>query len=268
MRVAVIGLAVLGLAGCAPEFPESGPGFSDYQSYAAEREAQLSGAPVAGAVPPQGFDPARVGAAIDAADGRTVAVPSAGVAPVQPGGAYGALVGGTVPPAGGFGATSAAPLSDAELFDPNRPRGDAPATIVATTSEMIGSSGAISDEQDFNAVSARETIESDAERIARNRANYQIVQPTALPERDGDTGPNIVEYAISTTNAVGEPIHRRSGIRLTSPESACARYRSPDLAQKAFLDSGGPQRDPKGLDPDGDGFACKWDPRPFRTALQ
>ena len=33
---------------------------------------------------------------------------------------------------------------------------------------------------------------------------------------------------------------------------------------KAFLEAGGPKRDRKGLDPDGDGFACAWDPRPFR----
>ena len=45
---------------------------------------------------------------------------------------------------------------------------------------------------------------------------------------------------------------------------ACARYGSPDLAQQAFLAAGGPDRDRRGLDPDGDGFACAWDPRPFR----
>ena len=41
-----------------------------------------------------------------------------------------------------------------------------------------------------------------------------------------------------------------------------------DVAQEAFLAQGGPQSDRKGLDPDGDGFACDWDPRPFRAALQ
>ena len=43
---------------------------------------------------------------------------------------------------------------------------------------------------------------------------------------------------------------------------------SSDLAQKAFLSRGGPERDILLLDPDGDGFACKWDPRPFRLAVQ
>ena len=33
------------------------------------------------------------------------------------------------------------------------------------------------------------------------------------------------------------------------------------------LPCGGPERDPRGLDPDGDGFACDWDPAPFRAAV-
>ena len=38
----------------------------------------------------------------------------------------------------------------------------------------------------------------------------------------------------------------------------------PDQAQQDFLAKGGPERDRMGVDPDGDGFACAWDPRPFR----
>ena len=188
------------------------------------------------------------------------APPQEAPGPVPQGNAYGALVGGS------GGALAA-----------DRPRGNAPAGIAETTSEMAGQAGSaaapgsagISDEQDFAAVSSRETIESDKERIARNKAQYQVVEPTALPERSGAAGgPNIVQYAINSRNAVGEQVYGRSSIRLGSPEAACRRYRSPDLAQEAFLKAGGPARDPKGLDPDGDGFACEWDPRPFRSALQ
>jgi hypothetical protein len=32
------------------------------------------------------------------------------------------------------------------------------------------------------------------------------------------------------------------------------------------LARGGPDKDPRGLDPDGDGFACGWDPAPFLLA--
>jgi hypothetical protein len=47
----------------------------------------------------------------------------------------------------------------------------------------------------------------------------------------------------------------------------CDRYRSKDEAQQDFLAKGGPERDAYGLDPDGDGYACGWDPRPFRLAV-
>ena len=125
----------------------------------------------------------------------------------------------------------------------------------------------LSDEQSFEAVAARETIESDAERLARQREAYEFVEPTAVPDRTQADGPNIVQYALSTTNAVGQPRYNRS---IFSGEGRaqriCARYASDDLAQEAFLAEGGPQRDRLGIDPDGDGFACGWDPAPFRRA--
>ena len=264
MRSAVLVAALAGLSACAPEQPGMGASFSSYgPSYAADREAQLTGAaprngtmaPM-GQMPAAGFDPARIDAAIDASEQAAGAPlsalsPSAAVAPLpQQAGSQGALIG------------------SADLFDPNRPRGNAPAGIAEEYGEMARVNGGISDEQDFDAVAGRETIESDAQRIARNRAQYVVVEPTALPQRTGSNGPNIVEYALNTSNGVGEQVYSRSSIRLTSPEAACKRYRSPDLAQEAFLKSGGPRRDPRGLDPDGDGFACAWDPRPFRAALQ
>jgi hypothetical protein len=126
---------------------------------------------------------------------------------------------------------------------------------------------AISDEQDFDAVARRQTIASDAARIAENRAAYVQVAPQPLPTRPVETGPNIVSYAVGTANAVGQSVHRRSGILAANRlERACGRYPSPDAAQAAFLERGGPERDRLGLDPDGDGFACGWDPAPFRRA--
>lgn len=141
------------------------------------------------------------------------------------------------------------------------------ATAAPVAAAPLRNNPGISDEQNFDAVSARETIESDAERLARLRAEYQVVQPEALPERAGGTGPNIVAFALSTTNAVGQPIYRRSGFRADARfQSACARYSSADEAQRAFLERGGPEEDRQGVDPDGDGFACYWDPSPFRAA--
>lgn len=134
------------------------------------------------------------------------------------------------------------------------------APIVVTTNNP-----GISDEQDFSVVSERESIESDRERLQAQRQTYEVIAPTALPQRSGSGGPNIVEYALGTTNLPGQPVYRRSSLRGGS-ERACAQFASPDLAQEAFLKAGGPDRDRKNLDPDGDGFACGWDPRPFRLA--
>ena len=155
-----------------------------------------------------------------------------------------------------------------------------PATIsappVAQTPEAIAQAGEpeapvdpnnpnISDEQDFDAVANRQSIESDAERLRRQAEAYEVIQPTALPSRGGAGGPNIVAFALSTRNGLGEKIYRRSALTTQARyQRNCAKYASADLAQEAFLRSGGPDRDRLGIDPDGDGFACAWDPRPFR----
>jgi hypothetical protein len=164
-------------------------------------------------------------------------------------------------------AAGAAPVAGVPVA--GAPLSAIPAAPVATTAVATPArdNPGISDEQNFEAVSARETIESDAERLARLSAEYQVVQPEALPERQGDTGPNIVAFALQTTNAVGQPVYRRSGFRADARfQSACARYTSADEAQRAFLERGGPEDDRMGVDPDGDGFACYWDPTPFRAA--
>ena len=132
---------------------------------------------------------------------------------------------------------------------------------------MTTNNPGISDEQDFSAVSSRESIESDAARLAAQREQYQVIEPTAVPSRSGAGGPNIVEYALSTSNVPGQAIYRRSALRLSDYNRNCVKYASSDLAQEAFLKAGGPEKDRLNLDPDGDGFACQWDPTPFRTAL-
>ncbi len=126
----------------------------------------------------------------------------------------------------------------------------------------------ISDEQDFSAVSSRESIESDRERLQAQRQNYKVIEPTAVPQRSGGSGPNIVAYAIETRNNPGDQLYRRTSLGGASRSArACAKFTSSDQAQEAFLAAGGPARDRRNLDPDGDGFACSWDPRPFRRAV-
>ena len=126
----------------------------------------------------------------------------------------------------------------------------------------------LSDENDFEAVSERQSIESDAERIENNRALYILVEPTSLPRRPGSKTPSIVEYAIKTTNPVGVQLYKRPFASETRFEWNCAKHTSQSAAQEAFLVKGGPKFDPNGLDPDGDGFACYWSPEPFRSILK
>ena len=138
-----------------------------------------------------------------------------------------------------------------------------PAQTATPTPRKTG----ISDEQDFDAVSGRESIESDKERLAKQRAQYIVIEPTDVPTGRSGKGAKVVEFALSTTNNVGQSVYSRSKILAQSRfVRNCLKYPSPDLAQAEFLQSGGPKKDRKGLDPDGDGFACSWDPEPFRNA--
>lgn len=94
------------------------------------------------------------------------------------------------------------------------------------------------------------------------RRQLVVFQPTNVPT---DGGVNVALFAKQTTNQIGQKIYDRSfGARISSA-GACGRYRSDDDAQRAFLAAGGPDRDPLGLDPDGDGFACDWNPAPYRA---
>ncbi|MFN7002601.1 MAG: hypothetical protein ACK4NW_04095 [Roseinatronobacter sp.] len=95
------------------------------------------------------------------------------------------------------------------------------------------------------------------------------VRVTEEELRQGAGGPNLFVYALSTQHNVGETRYNRSHpLRWRRWESACAQYPSQDLAQEAFLAAGGPVNDPNHMDPDGDGFACWWDPSPFRQAAR
>ncbi|MFT3975374.1 MAG: hypothetical protein QM699_18640 [Amaricoccus sp.] len=94
------------------------------------------------------------------------------------------------------------------------------------------------------------------------RRQLVVFQPTNVPS---ENGVNVALYAKQSTNRVGEKVYDRSVGARVSSIGACGHYRSDDDAQRAFLAAGGPDRDPNGLDPDGDGFACKWDPAPYRA---
>jgi len=233
-KTIILGVGLLALAACEQQVPNSGEGvgFNDYAQYEierAEREASLRGAPAAANTP--------------------VLPPAVGVSTSELA-AAGINTGPNTGP--NTGANTGANLSVDDTAD--------------VTAAPIGSNPDISDEQNFSAVASRESIESDAERRARQAAAYQLIEVTDLPDRSGNTGPNIVQYALQAPNDRGEPVFTRAGLSGEARfQRNCAAYRSPDDAQRDFLSRGGPQRDRLGIDPDGDGFACGWDPQAFRA---
>jgi len=236
------------LAACATQVPDSNPnsgvGFSDYDAFSTERarrDAELQ-AMRPRPVPDGQVIGAETLTVLEA--GRTIG----GQSPV--GGVGGSTVQGTL-------GTSTAPAAAA-----------APVAVETATLDAVPvtDNPNISDEQDFDAVASRESIESDAERIERNRETFQVVAPTAVPERTNTGRPNVVAFALATSHPVGTQVYRRSGSSIDRFNRECARYPSADRAQEAFLGAGGPQRDRRGMDPDGDGYACFWNPAPFRNA--
>ncbi|BAQ70228.1 hypothetical protein NHU_03084 [Rhodovulum sulfidophilum] len=215
MRAVTSAIAVLALAACNTQLPDSaaGDGFDSYADYSTHREGVLQGAVSA--------EP------ITAAPSQDVVTEVTG-----------------------------APISAVESSDGAEPPG-----------AQAESHAGISDEQSFAAVTSRETIASDRERLEQQREQYTVIPPEPLPPRPGGDGAGIIEYALSTTNPLGQQVYKRG--RAVAPETLarrCAKYGSDDHAQEAFLKNGGPERDRFGIDPDGDGFACYWDPSPFRLA--
>jgi hypothetical protein len=251
MRARYMVFSALVLGACQMAIPDSGAGagvgFDDYSSYAARTEAELAGSPAA-AAPVISTERAASGST----SSDSTPIVAAAATPVAA---------AESPAVDGISSNE---LAAAGIGNSNQLEAllGEPATTAASNEEL-------SDEQDFDAVASRETVESDAERIAQQRQVYQVIEPKALPTRLSSGGPNIVAFALETSNQVGQPIYSRSLIFAESRFlRSCGKFASPDQAQEAFLAAGGPKRDRKGMDPDGDGFACAWDPAPFRLAAQ
>lgn len=82
------------------------------------------------------------------------------------------------------------------------------------------------------------------------------------------SSPQLTRYAADNKHPVGTRVYPRN-VTVTSDvlvlaEQRCNRYFSTNAAQLAFLAQGGPQQDKLGLDPDGDGYVCGWDPSEWR----
>lgn len=229
MRYVLCGLAVLALAACDPAVPDSaaGVGFGNYDEYQrqqAARDAELRGAALPAA---QAVSQEILGATGEEDD-----------------------------EAAKLAADTAAALNSGEKPVDASPSNPAPQVAIAPSG--------ISTENNFDNVASLRSIDADKAYIAQNRAQYQVVEPTALPSRSGVEGPNIVAFALQTSHPVGTQMYKRFAASPARADRNCAKYTGADAAQAAFLSKGGPEKDRLGLDPDGDGYACSWDPRAYR----
>lgn len=229
MRVIFSALVVTSLAACSPPVPDSAAGVG-FENY----DSYLSNKQARDAELRRGTAPAATTSApiappnSPAPQTEAEATAAAAVAAIQPAGA-------TADPA------------------PALPRSD---------------NAGISDEQDFGAVSSRQSIESDAQRRAAQSAQYQVVNPTAIPTRPGGTTPTPIEFALQVQHPVGQKVYTRSIFGANKAQENCARYASSELAQDAFLKAGGPNKDKLKIDPDGDGYACGWNPAKYRQLVR
>jgi len=243
MKKAVLAvLGVAALAACQPTVPDSaaGVGFGDYETYLRQREAELRGQQATTSPPAPVLTAPLNGGAYGAASPAT-----------PPGGTYGTA---------GYGATPVTSAAGMAAQQGTAAQAAAPAqgTIGADTLAALRATAP-----------AGETAAPAPMRSGMTQgvgAPLDAMAPDPAPTVMGNGGPNLAAYALSATNAPGQSVYNRGGFHLTSSAAACRKYVSPDLAQMAFLQKGGPKKDPLNLDPDGDGFACGWDPRPFQMA--
>ncbi len=123
-------------------------------------------------------------------------------------------------------------------------------------------------EPDTTGTNGDEEVDLAEEQVDPPAPDQPVTQGDTPDDADPDA-PNVVEYALSTQHAVGETQHSRRGLFAERRfQRNCAEFDNQDLAQEEFLRQGGPEEDPRGLDPNGDGFACWWDPEPYRAAAR
>lgn len=268
MRGCLLGALGLIVAGCTSGVPDSGPvapgvGFGDYATYElerAQREATLGAAAPATLAAPT-LMPLPMASATPVPPGGIAASELAavgiGMAPVTTG-----AIGAPLPALGGPlpaitpAAPSAVPTSLASLPAPAIPTAIAAAPA---TPAVPGALPAWSPQADPLRGTGLEAQPGNA---------APVLVSGAVTADGAAAGPNIVEYALAAPNARGQEWYARFAFAGQGrADRNCAAYRSADDAQRDFLANGGPDRDRRGLDPDGDGFACAWDPAPYRAAV-
>jgi hypothetical protein len=232
MRYSLVILALCVVVGCSPEIPDSGAGvgFGDYGTFMRDRDRQ--------AVRPASIVPPPQVVSLPPRNTGQVAQP---FAPVQ-----------------------MAPVQTAILQSGPIGQGSRPLPPVTIPQPQTTAPGPVTT-QDFQAIASGGAGFGTTSFPAPAQGTVEMVAPSALPTRPADM-PNIIEYALNARNGVGEKVWRRSPLTMQNTDRNCRSFVNSDLAQEEFLRRGGPARDQQNLDPDGDGFACWWDPAPFRAA--
>ena len=136
----------------------------------------------------------------------------------------------------------------------------------AATLENLSSDNGQLDLSQFSFEQQKKERDAAATSLLKIRENRIIIPKEEIENFKNKDSINIASYARRTDNLIGEKVHKRFK-RKKETVRKCSHFSTSDDAQRFFLSNGGPQKDPFNLDSDGDGFACKWNPAPFRTII-
>ncbi len=133
--------------------------------------------------------------------------------------------------------------------------------IVKGTSDLKTSDG-ILDLSQFSQEQQKVEREQAAERREELKAGRVVLEATQK-EKIVTKSVNLAVFARSVSNKLGEKIYYRNFIS-SNAGLGCKKFSNKNDAQIFFLENGGPKNDFHNIDPDGDGFACNWDPAIYR----
>ena len=133
--------------------------------------------------------------------------------------------------------------------------------VVKGTSDLKTSDG-ILDLSQFSQEQQKVEREQAAKRREELKAGRVILEANSK-EKIAAKSVNLAIFARSVSNDLGEKIYYRNFTSSLS-SSGCKKFSNKNAAQIFFLENGGPQNDFYNIDEDGDGFACKWDPKIYR----
>lgn len=97
-----------------------------------------------------------------------------------------------------------------------------------------------------------------------------VTRPAAVVTQGPYRGstPVLAQYAATVDHAPGTRVWPRRNADPVKALEICTTYATADAAQIGYLSRGGPSADPLGIDPDGDGYVCGWDPATWQPRIR